>query len=112
MRTAEAKKMLIDVISYPDISSNEKPFGLDSEWYRKAMKNGYRIAGVKISLDGSPQGKTAYLTQPYLVPPHGSPSNFRGYASMVDQDANRKVALCYEKGWQFICHCNGDAAAT
>ncbi len=111
MRTAEAKKMLIDVISYPDISSNEKPFGMDTPWYSKAMKNGYRIAGVKISLDGSPQGKTAYLTQPYLVPPHGTSSNFRGYPSMVDEDANRKVALCYEKGWQFICHCNGDAAS-
>lgn len=111
MRLAEKKEMLIDVVSYPDISSNEKPFGLDSKWYNKQMSNGYRIAGVKISLDGSPQGKTAYLSQPYLVPPHGAPSNFRGYAAMLDQDVDRKVALCYEKGWQFIAHCNGDAAS-
>jgi predicted amidohydrolase YtcJ len=110
MRLAENKEMLIDVISYPDISANEKPFGLDSKWYSKTTINGYRIAGVKISLDGSPQGKTAYLSQPYFVPPHGLPSNFRGYAAMLDEDANRKVALCYEKGWQFIAHCNGDAA--
>ena len=111
MRLAEKKEMLIDVVSYPDISSNEKPFGLDSKWYNKQMSNGYRIAGVKISLDGSPQGKTAYLSQPYLVPPHGASSNFRGYAAMLDQDVDRKVALCYEKGWQFIAHCNGDAAS-
>ncbi len=26
-------------------------------------------------------------------------------------DANRKIALCYEKGWQFLCHCNGDASS-
>jgi predicted amidohydrolase YtcJ len=110
MRTAGNKKMLIDVISYPDISANEKPFGLDTDWYSKTTKNGYRIAGVKISLDGSPQGKTAYLTQPYLVPPHGLPASFRGYPAMPEEDVNRKVALCYEKGWQFICHCNGDAA--
>ncbi len=75
------------------------------------MKNGYRIAGVKISLDGSPQGKTAFLTQPYLVPPHGSPASFVGYPSMPVADANRKIALCYEKGWQFLCHCNGDASS-
>jgi predicted amidohydrolase YtcJ len=110
MRLAEKKEMLIDVISYPDISANENPFGLDSKWYSKTTINGYRIAGVKISLDGSPQGKTAFLSQPYFVPPHGLPSNFRGYAAMLDEDANRKVALCYEKGWQFIAHCNGDAA--
>jgi len=111
MRLAEGKKMLIDVLSYPDISSNEKPFGLDTPWYSKGVKNGYRIAGVKISLDGSPQGKTAYLSQPYLVPPHGLSASFRGYPAMPEGDVNRKVALCYEKGWQFICHCNGDAAS-
>ena len=111
MRLAENKEMLIDVISYPDISANENPFGLDSKWYSKKTINGYRIGGVKISLDGSPQGKTAFLSQPYLIPPHGSPSSFRGYASMLDQDVDRKVALCYEKGWQFLAHCNGDAAS-
>lgn len=111
MRLAEKKEMLIDVVSYPDISSNEKPFGLDSKWYSKKMVNGYRIAGVKISLDGSPQGKTAFLSHPYLIPPHGAPSSFRGYAAMLDQDVDRKVALCYEKGWQFLAHCNGDAAS-
>ena len=111
MRMAEAKKMLIDVISYPDISANEKPFGLDTPWYSQSAKNGYRIGGVKISLDGSPQGKTAYLSQPYLLPPHGLSASFRGYPAMSEEDVNRKVALCYEKGWQFICHCNGDAAS-
>lgn len=111
IRLAGRKEMLIDVISYPDISANEQPFGMDTPWYGRQSKNGYRIGGVKISLDGSPQGKTAYLSQPYLVPPHGLPASFRGYPSMSEADINRKVALCYEKGWQFLCHCNGDAAS-
>jgi hypothetical protein len=110
MRTAESGKMLIDVVSYPDISFNEKPFGLDTPWHTRELKNGYRISGVKISLDGSPQGKTAFLTQPYFIPPHGQPASFVGYPSMPVEAVNRKVALCYEKGWQFICHSNGDAA--
>lgn len=111
IRLAEKNEMLIDVVSYPDISTNENPFGLDGKWYSRKMIGGYRIAGVKISLDGSPQGKTAYLSQPYFIAPHGAPSNFRGYAAMLDQDVDRKIALCYEKGWQFIAHCNGDAAS-
>jgi predicted amidohydrolase YtcJ len=110
MRMSEKGKMLIDLVSYPDISFNEKPFGLDTAWYSKTMKDGYRIGGVKISLDGSPQGKTAFLSQPYLIPPHGQPASFRGYPAMPVEDANRKVALCFEKGWQFLAHCNGDAA--
>ena len=24
---------------------------------------------------------------------------------------NRKIALCYQRGWQFLAHCNGDAAS-
>lgn len=111
MRLADADKMIIDVISYPDLSFNDKPYGLDTPWYSKTLKNGYRIAGVKLSFDGSPQGKTAYLTRPYFIPPHGLPSSFVGYPTLTAAEVNRKIALCYEKEWQFLTHCNGDAAA-
>ena len=110
MRLAEGKKMLIDVASYPDLTFSDTPFGLDTPWYSTTMKNGYRIAGVKLSLDGSPQGKTAFLSQPYFITPHGQPSSFRGYPTVPAEEVNRKIALCYEKGWQFIAHSNGDAA--
>jgi predicted amidohydrolase YtcJ len=110
IRLAEGNKMLIDVASYPDLTFSDTPFGMDTPWYSKTMKNGYRIAGVKLSFDGSPQGKTAFLSQPYFIPPHGQPSNFRGYPSVPAEEVNRKIALCYEKDWQFLAHCNGDAA--
>ena len=110
MRLAEGKKMLIDVASYPDLTFSDTPFGLDTPWHGKKLKNGYRIAGVKLSLDGSPQGKTAFLSQPYFIPPHGQPSSFVGYPTVPAEEVNRKIALCYEKGWQFLAHCNGDAA--
>ncbi|MBS0262578.1 MAG: amidohydrolase [Planctomycetes bacterium] len=111
IRLAEGKKLLIDVLSYPDISAHENPFGLGTPWHSRELQNGYRIAGVKISLDGSPQGKTAFLSQPYLIPPIGQPASFVGYPAMPVEAIIRKVALCYEKGWQFICHTNGDAAS-
>lgn len=74
-------------------------FGLDTPWYSRKLNHGYRIAGVKLSFDGSPQGKTAYLSQPYFIPPHGLPFSYRGYPAMHIEDANRKIALCYEKDW-------------
>ena len=110
MRLSKAKKMIIDVTSYPDLTFSDTPFGMDTPWYSKAMKDGYRIAGVKLSFDGSPQGKTAFLSQPYFIPPHGQQSSFRGYPTIPAEEVNRKIALCYEKGWQFLAHCNGDAA--
>lgn len=111
MRLAKSKKMLIDVVSYLDMTFADDPFGLDSPWYSPKLKNGYRIAGVKLSFDGSPQGKTAFLSQPYFVPPHGQPSSFRGYPAIPAEEVNRKIALCYQRGWQFLAHCNGDAAS-
>ncbi len=111
MRLATNQKMLIDVVSYPDITFSDEPFGIDTPWFSKTLKNGYRIAGVKLSFDGSPQGKTAFLSQPYFVPPHGQPSSYRGYPSVPAEEVNRKIALCYQRGWQFLAHCNGDAAS-
>ena len=110
MRLAEAKKMLIDVASYPDMTFSDTPFGLDTPWHSKVLQNGYRIAGVKLSFDGSPQGKTAFLSQPYFIAPHGLPSGFVGYPTLPAEEVNRKIALCHEKGWQFQAHSNGDAA--
>lgn len=110
IRLANSKQMLIDVVSYPDMTFSDKPFGLDTPWYSKDLKNGYRIGGVKLSFDGSPQGKTAFLSQPYLIPPHGQPASYRGYPSIEPAEVDRKIAICYERGWQFLAHCNGDAA--
>ncbi|MCE2801590.1 MAG: amidohydrolase [Planctomycetaceae bacterium] len=111
MRLATQGQMLIDVVSYPDMTFADDPFGLNTQWYSKQMQNGYRIGGVKLSFDGSPQGKTAYLSQPYLVPPHGQISSYRGYPAISPEEINRKIALCYQRDWQFLAHCNGDAAS-
>ena len=110
MRLADSDQMLIDVVSYPDMTFSDEPFGMDTSWYGKQLRNGFCIAGVKLSFDGSPQGKTAYLSQPYLIPPHGQSSSYRGYPAISSEEVSRKIALCYQRGWQFLAHCNGDAA--
>jgi hypothetical protein len=38
---------------------------LDTEWNSKTYKNHYRIGGMKLTLDGSPQGRTA--GEPYHI---------------------------------------------
>jgi predicted amidohydrolase YtcJ len=67
---------------------------------------------MKLTLDGSPQGRTAWRTLPYLLPPQGQSSDYRGYPAIPD-DAD--VAALYDeafaKGWQVLAHANGDAAA-
>ena len=73
-------------------------------------RNRYRIGGVKLTIDGSPQGKTAWLTEPYYVVPEGLPEDYRGYAAIDEETAFRGVEKAYTQGWQILCHGNGDAA--
>lgn len=73
-------------------------------------ENHLKIGGVKISADGSPQGKTAYMTKPYVRPPEGQPATYRAYP-VVDQDElDRWMDASYKYGVQILTHTNGDAA--
>ena len=58
----------------------------------------------------APQGKTAWLTQPYLVPPKGQKRGYRGYGVLPDAKVNELVAKAVNNGWQILVHGNGDAA--
>ena len=78
---------------------------------REYVRGGLRVAGVKMFLDGSPQGRTAWLGQPYLTPPDGRPADYRGYPAIADQEAvNAQVRQAFGNGWQVLAHVNGDAA--
>ncbi len=73
--------------------------------------NGFRVGGIKLLLDGSPQGKTAWLSQPYHVPPEGKAADYRGYPTMDRENTNRHFDQALDKGIQVIAHANGDATA-
>ena len=107
-RASESDALILDVVSYPDILSNRK--AATSKYHGNKYYNGYRIGGVKLNLDGSPQGKTAWLTHAYHVPPDGENKDYHGYSSMSDEDAYKHVADAYQNNWQLMSHCNGDAA--
>ena len=107
-RAAGRGELLLDVVSYVDILSNRA--AATSSYQGRTYTNSYRVGGVKLNLDGSPQGKTAWLTHPYLIPPEGEAKDYQGYESMTDVEAYKHVADAYENNWQIMAHCNGDAA--
>lgn len=76
-----------------------------------AYRGRFKLGGMKLMLDGSPQGKTAWLTRPYEVVPEGQPADYCGYPAMPDEQAAGLTEAAYRQGWQVIAHCNGDAAA-
>jgi predicted amidohydrolase YtcJ len=103
-RAAENGELPIDLVVYPDILevANISP--------SMSYKNHYRVGGAKLTIDGSPQGKTAWLTEPYFVPPAGRPKDYRGYAAIDQATTDNAVEKAYANGWQILCHANGDAA--
>ena len=98
----------IDVVSYIDYSDRSP---LASDWYGSEYRKGYRVGGLKITLDGSPQGRTGWRTEPYLLPPDGQGPDYAGYPAIPDdQVVIGLVDEAYQKGWQVLMHANGDAA--
>lgn len=101
-----------DVVGYYMI---QKPKQLDKlDWVKtqNKYKKGFRLGGAKFLLDGSPQAKTAWLSQPYLIPPEGKDKDYCGYPMQED---NEFVAKVYEevlkRDMQILTHTNGDQAS-
>jgi predicted amidohydrolase YtcJ len=109
VNASEVGKLKLDVVSYVDYLFVDKY--MSSKWNSKTYSNHYRIGGMKLTLDGSPQGRTAWRTQPYLIPPDGAKEGYLGYP-VIPNDSS--VIAIYEKGfknnWQILTHANGDAA--
>jgi hypothetical protein len=70
-----------------------------------------RIAGIKLTLDGSPQGRTAWLKDPVPFPPDGQKEGYSGYPAIDLNLFNAKLADAAKNNWQVFAHVNGDAAA-
>jgi len=105
---AEQVGFPIDVVSYIDYTDTAP---LESDWYGDTYRGGYRVGGIKITLDGSPQGRTAWRTQPYLIPPEGQDADYAGYPAIPDNEVlNSIIDQAYAKHWQVLVHANGDAA--
>lgn len=103
-RVAGRGALEVDLVAYPDILA--VPDVTPSRTYDKR----FRVGGVKLTIDGSPQGKTAYLSEPYFHPPHGQSANYRGYGAIDESTVRASVARAFARGWQILCHANGDAA--
>ncbi|WP_339865314.1 amidohydrolase [Paremcibacter congregatus] len=111
LRGAAAQNLLpLDVVSYPKWTEYEAMMATDTGAPGQ-YQNHVKWGGVKITQDGSPQGKTAYLTQPYHVPPLGQDASYRGHPIMPQAELDSWVEKIFAADQQLLLHCNGDACA-
>lgn len=128
----------LDLVAYMDLRDADKlmeQFPGHVKQYRHHMK----LGGYKMFLDGSPQGRTAWLREPYLpeagaaagdgavagdgaaagdsaaagnnaVAGNGAPYAYRGYPTLTDDQVYANLKLAEERNLQILAHCNGDGA--
>ncbi|MEE4638206.1 MAG: amidohydrolase [Wenzhouxiangella sp.] len=103
-QVAEKGQLKVDLVTYPDVLL------VDDVDPSMSYSSRFRVGGVKLTIDGSPQGKTAFLSKPYFVVPDGQPEDYRGYAAIDDETVANAVDKAFANGWQILTHANGDAA--
>lgn len=106
LKMAEAGLFRVDVVSY--LMFNEAPEKKLKEHadYAKKYKNHLKLAGAKIFLDGSPQGKSAWLTKPY-----DDENSYCGYPTQKNETVIEAAKNAISHDYQLLAHCNGDAAS-
>jgi hypothetical protein len=97
----------LDIVYFPVVRDAAQPTPAVP---LREFRNRVAWGGMKLVLDGSPQGKTAFLTQPYHVPPPGKDASYRGYPMIPAQLVEAALARFVPAGIPVIAHANGDAA--
>jgi predicted amidohydrolase YtcJ len=109
-QAADRGLLKLDVVSLPIIFDVDKIFAGRPPRNEADYTNRLRIGGVKMLMDGSPQGKTAFFTTPYLTGGPSGQQDWRGEPSFPQSTLNEMVKKVYDGGATLFVHCNGDAA--
>ncbi|WP_257658874.1 amidohydrolase [Parapedobacter lycopersici] len=110
LKEAADKRLLkADVVYFPDYEYFKDSLEVFRPAYMK-YHNHLKLGGFKFSDDGSPQGKTAWLTEPYLIPPEGQGSDYKGFPIFTDSALYTDLKTLFEHGIAAQLHVNGDAA--
>ena len=98
----------IDAVAYPDIL-------VDRDFIKQtvspAYKNRFRVAGAKLTIDGSPQGFTAWRDRPYYAPVGNYPPGYSGYSAATPEQVMDAIDWAYANDMQIITHSAGERAS-
>lgn len=89
---------------------NEIPKFIEEYQSYSAYSNHLKIGGIKLVTDGSPQGKTAFFTEPFLTGGPGGEENWHGEPLLPAEEFEKLLATVYKAGIQAFVHANADAA--
>ncbi|MEG2268157.1 MAG: amidohydrolase, partial [Acinetobacter sp.] len=109
-RIASKNGLYIDVVSYPFVTDLEEIWKTHPPATFGKYNHRLKLGGCKITADGSPQGKTAWFTTPYLTGGPAGQKDWKGEPGVPPAQMKAAMQKCYDKGLQVQMHANGDAA--
>ncbi|WP_169241723.1 amidohydrolase [Bifidobacterium olomucense] len=128
VKLAEAHKLKLDLTCYPMMGQDlDAVFDSVGSYASGGTSEGIqylnhlRFGGVKLFVDGSPQARGAWLSEPYKPLPASAhanantntsePAGYRGAGILSDEAMRAFLDHALERGWKVMAHCNGDAAS-
>lgn len=124
MRAADEGRLKIDLISLPAVTDVPQLVAEYAPDFRGGpmelpdtaalafgtYRNRLKLQGVKMFIDGSPQGKTAFWTEPLLTGGPDGEEDYVGFPLFPPEVVFPVFAEFVSKGIQTFTHANGDAA--
>jgi predicted amidohydrolase YtcJ len=106
---AIAEPYAVDIVAFimANPLSDEE---LQAVSHDQTYTGGFRVGGVKFTLDGSPQGRTAWMSQPYTQGPPGQSADYVAYPSYSPEAYKARMPDLLARGVPVLAHANGDAA--
>ncbi|MBT7225491.1 MAG: amidohydrolase [Gammaproteobacteria bacterium] len=106
---AIAEPYAVDIVAFimANPLSDEE---LQAVSHDQTYTGGFRVGGVKFTLDGSPQGRTAWMSQPYTQGPPGQSADYVAYPSYSPEAYKARMPNLLARGVPVLAHANGDAA--
>ena len=108
-RAAEEHRLFIDIASLPGFNEMDKWLN-NPDYQFGEYNNRLKFQGGKFTLDGSPQGLTAYMTSPYLVSGPNGEKNWVGNTSIPRDVLAEMAKTMVDNTIQINFHANGDGA--
>jgi predicted amidohydrolase YtcJ len=107
-QVAAEGKLPVDVAVYPDVL-------VDRDFIKANVSRSYvnrvRVAGAKLTIDGSAPAFTAWRDRPYYAPVGELPKDFAGYPAITPQQALDAFDWAFSNDIQLLTHANAEAAS-
>jgi len=109
-RAAAEGRLFLDVVALPDAHTFASIVGKPGITFGGAYQKHLKLGGVKSIVDGSPQARTAFFSEPMRVPGPAGQRAWRGEPIVSQAELEATFRLAYQNGVQTYTHANGDAA--